>query len=305
MQQRPLRVFLSYAREDRQLVISVYERLKKEGFDPWMDVENIQGGQEWTSEIQKAIQKSAVVIIFLSATSTNREGFVQREIRRSLEIAEYSPPNSIFLIPVRLDDSPVPKALQAIHSVYFSSKDFWDKLLSALRTREEQIYGSNKSVKRAEDTEKYLISNRAPVLESVLERDRKQQKQKIFVAMPFSDDMEDIYYYGIQRAVDVAGYDCYRSDKIAFIGDILQEIRLQVKKSVAVVADLTNANPNVYLEIGFAWGSKKPTILIMKQGEKPKFDVQGQKCLTYKNIKHLEEVLTKELLGLKAKGVIH
>lgn len=117
--------------------------------------------------------------------------------------------------------------------------------------------------------------------------------------------MEDIYYYGIQRAVDTAGYECYRSDKSAFVGDILQDIKAQLTKSAAVVADLTSANPNVYLEVGYAWGNDKATILIMRQGDKPKFDVQGQKCLMYNNIKHLEEILTKELLELKANGVIY
>jgi len=35
-----------------------------------------------------------------------------------------------------------------------------------------------------------------------------------------------------------------------------------------------------------------------------KFDVQGQKCLRYKNIKHLEEILTKEIKKLVEKGEI-
>lgn len=305
MQQRLLKVFLSYAHEDRKIVMYVYERLKEEGFNPWMDVENLRGGQEWTSEIEKAIKNSDVVIVFLSAKSINKQGFVQREIRRSLEVAEDRPANAIFLIPAKLDNSPIPRVLRDLKSVYFSSEDFWDKLLGALKTREAQIYGNKKALRQLEDTEKYLISNRAPALEPILERDRKQSKRRIFIAMPFSDDMEDIYYYGIQRAIDVAGYDCYRSDKNAFVGDILQEIKSQLGKSVAVVADLTNANPNVYLEVGYAWGNKKPTILIVKQGDKPKFDVQGQKYLIYKSIKHLEEILTKELLELKAHGIIH
>jgi hypothetical protein len=82
-------------------------------------------------------------------------------------------------------------------------------------------------------------------------------------------------------------------------------MKLQLTKSVAVIADLTNANPNVYLEVGYAWGHNKPTILIMKRDDKLKFDVQGQKCLLYNNIKHLEEILTKELLALRMDGVIH
>jgi hypothetical protein len=209
MQQRPLRVFLSYAREDRQIVIAVYERLKNEGFDPWMDVENLQGGQDWTSGIEKAILRSDIVIVFLSAKSMTKEGIVQREIRRSLEVAESRPANEIVLIPVKLDDSPVPQVLQTIQYIEYSSKQFWANLLMSLKIRKEQIYGNKRSRRGIEDPEKFLISNRAPVLEPILERDRKRPKQKIFIAMPFSDDMEDIYYYGIQRAVDTAGYDCY------------------------------------------------------------------------------------------------
>ena len=304
MPRRPLRIFLSYAHEDRKIVASVYERLKKEGFDPWMDVENLQAGQEWTSEIEKAIQNSDVVIVFLSAKSINKEGFLQSEIRRSLRIAEDRPKNAIFLILVKLDDSTVPGVLRSIKSANYSSEDFWSNLLTALRTRKKQIYENKKSRKKVVNTEELLISNRATALEPILERDKRRSKQRIFIAMPFSDDMEDLYYYGIQRAVDVAGYDCYRSDKNAFVGDILQEIKSQLGKSVAVVADLTNANPNVYLEVGYAWGHGKPTILIMKKGEKPRFDVQGQKYLMYNNIKHLEDILTKELLELKAAGVI-
>ena len=304
MPRRPLRIFVSYAHEDRETVTSVYERLKKEGFDPWMDVENLQAGQEWTSEIEKAIQNSDVVIVFLSAKSINKEGFLQSEIRRRLRIAEDRPKNAIFLILVKLDDSTVPGVLRSIKSANYSSEEFWSNLLTALRTRKKQIYENKKSRKRVVDTEELLISNRAAALEPILERDKKRSKQRIFIAMPFSDEMEDLYYYGIQRAVDVAGYDCYRSDKNAFVGDILQEIKSQLGKSAAVVADLTNANPNVYLEVGYAWGHSKPTILIIKKGETPRFDVQGQKYLMYNNIKHLEDILTKELLELKTAGVI-
>lgn len=41
-----------------------------------------------------------------------------------------------------------------------------------------------------------------------------------------------------------------------------------------------------------------PTILIVKDTAHLKFDVQGQRCLTYKKIKELENILTHELAEL-------
>ncbi len=36
----------------------------------------------------------------------------------------------------------------------------------------------------------------------------------------------------------------------------------------------------------------------MAQGDELKFDVRGQRCLVFRSIRHLEELLTKELRAL-------
>jgi hypothetical protein len=46
-------------------------------------------------------------------------------------------------------------------------------------------------------------------------------------------------------------------------------------------ADLSDANPNVYLEVGYAWGRGRPTLLVVRDSSHLKFDVQGQRCLIY------------------------
>ena len=122
--------------------------------------------------------------------------------------------------------------------------------------------------------------------------------------MPFNQEMEDRYYYGIQRAADVNGFSCKRIDKDYFTGDILQQIKIGIDTSSALIADLTDANPNVYLEIGYAWGKEKPTILLLEEAKELYFDVRGHRCLIYTSIRHLEELLTKELEKLKTKGII-
>jgi hypothetical protein len=124
-------------------------------------------------------------------------------------------------------------------------------------------------------------------------------KAHVFVAMPFRDEMEDVYHYGIQSAVKAAGLLCERADLSTFTGDVLEWVRSRIRSATLVVADLTDANPNVYLEVGFAWGIGVPTVLVCKSADHLKFDVRGQRCLVYKKIKELEDSLTAELRSLQ------
>lgn len=126
-----------------------------------------------------------------------------------------------------------------------------------------------------------------------------EKKPLIFVAMPFDRKMEDVYHYGIQNAVNRAGFLCERADMITFTGDILDLVKRRIREASLVIADLTSSNPNVYLEVGYAWGLGIPTVLIAQDAQELKFDVKGQKCIIYSSIRDLEEKLSEELLGLK------
>jgi hypothetical protein len=125
-----------------------------------------------------------------------------------------------------------------------------------------------------------------------------ENKPHVFVAMPFKDDMEDIWDYGIQPPVKSAGFICERADLSSFTGDVMDWVRKRIKTAEIVIADLTDSNPNVYLEVGYAWGVGVPTILLMSNESELKFDVQGQRCLKYSRIKELEKSLEKELSKL-------
>lgn len=124
-------------------------------------------------------------------------------------------------------------------------------------------------------------------------------KAHVFVAMPFSEDMEDVYHYGIRNAVKSAGLLCERADLSSFTGDVIAWVRERIRTASLVVADLTGANPNVYLEVGFAWGCGIPTVLLAREASELRFDTRGQRCLTYSKIKELEETLAKELNSLR------
>ena len=130
-----------------------------------------------------------------------------------------------------------------------------------------------------------------------------ESKPHVFVAMPFVEEMEDVFHYGIQGAVNAAGFLCERADLSSFTGDVMEWVKGRVATASLVIADLSDANPNVYLEVGYAWGCGKPTVLLVKDACHLKFDVQGQRCLVYKKIKDLETALRTELASLKAKFI--
>src|SRR6185295_12459413 len=81
-----------------------------------------------------------------------------------------------------------------------------------------------------------------------------REKKVVFVAMPYADEFENVYEYGIYPAVRQCGFICEKVNEAHFTGDILQRIRHGIETASIVIADLTHARPNVYLEVGYAWG---------------------------------------------------
>ena len=67
--------------------------------------------QGWEYEIRKAVRNSDVALICLSRGSVAKEGFLQKEIRVVLDVADEKPDDVIYVIPVRLEDCPVPEKL--------------------------------------------------------------------------------------------------------------------------------------------------------------------------------------------------
>ena len=124
-------------------------------------------------------------------------------------------------------------------------------------------------------------------------------KTHVFVAMPFDAEFDDRYHYGIQRAVNSAGYLCERADLSTFTGHVVTWVKERIDTARLLIADLSTANPNVYLEVGYAWGKGIPPVLLAADAGDLRFDVKGQRCLVYKNILTLEELLTRELKNLR------
>jgi actin-like ATPase involved in cell morphogenesis len=129
---RHLRAFLCHSSGDKQAVRELYHRLRRDGFSPWLDEVDLLPGQKWEREIRKAVRNSDVVIVCLSQSSINKRGYVQKEITYALDVAQEHPDDTIFIIPLKLEECNVPDRLCSYHWVDFFDSEGYKKLMSAL-----------------------------------------------------------------------------------------------------------------------------------------------------------------------------
>lgn len=133
-----LKIFLSYASEDRDKVIPFFERLKSEGFLPWMD-KLILPGQNWEFEITRNFKAANVVIIFLSRNSVTKRGYVRREAHDAVEQLKYKLEDDIYIIPVLLEPCDVPdKFKERMQHIEIDEQDAWNKIIASLRLAAQQ-----------------------------------------------------------------------------------------------------------------------------------------------------------------------
>jgi hypothetical protein len=129
-------VFIAYVEEDRPLAERLYGALEAAGFAPWMDTRKLLPGQNWPRAIETAIEASDFFVPCFSSHSVAKRGGFQAEIRYALDCARQLPLDQIFVAPVRLDDCPVPRAIQRVYQ-YVDLMPDWDRgarrLVTALR----------------------------------------------------------------------------------------------------------------------------------------------------------------------------
>jgi hypothetical protein len=128
------------------------------------------------------------------------------------------------------------------------------------------------------------------------------KKKSVFVAMPFAEDFEDVYQFGIYSAIRRCGYVCEKVDESLFAGSIVERIMDGIRNAHFVVADLTLEKPNVYLEVGYAWGMNRPVLLVAREGQRLHFDLSHHKCLFYKTIGKLADALERSVLEMFGPG---
>ncbi|HEX4750590.1 MAG TPA: toll/interleukin-1 receptor domain-containing protein, partial [Bryobacteraceae bacterium] len=128
-------IFLCHASNDKKAVRNLHGDLRRAGFRPWLDEVDLLPGKEWEPEIKHVVRHSDIVLVCLSRSSIAKTGFVQKEIRYALDVADEKPEGTIYVIPVRLEERDIPNRLAKWHGVNLYERDGFDKLNRAIKSK--------------------------------------------------------------------------------------------------------------------------------------------------------------------------
>lgn len=123
-------VFIAYSHFDKDAVRPVYRALQAAGFRTWLDEQNLVPGQLWHKEVDRAIRRTDVILLFFSSRTEWGRGFIAKEIEAATRLAAQS--SGPVLIPVRLDRSEPPQTLAAVQWVDYFAPDGLERLIEAV-----------------------------------------------------------------------------------------------------------------------------------------------------------------------------
>jgi hypothetical protein len=113
--------------------------------------------------------------------------------------------------------------------------------------------------------------------------DETNPKFFVFVLMPFAEKFLDLYELGIRQVCKDAGAYCERVDEAFFCEGILDRIYNQISKADAIVAVMTDRNPNVFYEVGYAHALGKRVCLLTSTAEDIPFDLKHYSHVVYRD----------------------
>lgn len=134
MTESRIRVFVSYSRRDKSLVLPLLSQLG-ERYDLWVDWEDISGGAIWEREISKGIAQSEVFLFLLTSNSAASE-WCNRELRIASEWGKR-------IIPIVFGEPPedTPELCRRLQYYFFEQQSSLNSILE--RRREESRFHSD------------------------------------------------------------------------------------------------------------------------------------------------------------------
>ncbi len=107
-----------------------------------------------------------------------------------------------------------------------------------------------------------------------------------FVIQPFDSGkfdkrFDDVYV----PAINASGLEAYRVDRDPGVEVPIESIEEGIRNAAVCLADITTDNPNVWYELGFAFASGRPVVMVCSNertsGKYP-FDIQHRTVINYK-----------------------
>ena len=138
-------VFISYSRQDWNIVEKICNLLKDNNISYWLDQEKIHDGSRFLAEISTAIRKCKITL-FVSSNDSNQSIFTAKEVAFAFNSGKY-------IIPYKIDNSKFSENLELI--------------LSDLNFVEAVPFNIEKAQKLVSDIKSLLYGDRRPEVTNI------------------------------------------------------------------------------------------------------------------------------------------
>lgn len=119
------RLFVSYSSTDLAAVEAIEKELGEKGVSVWRDRNDLYAGEHWPKALGEAIAaKDAVLLVW--SKHARESDYVELEWCTGIALKK-------TILPYRLDDTPLPPSLSAVHAIDARSAGSMEKVVQALR----------------------------------------------------------------------------------------------------------------------------------------------------------------------------
>jgi hypothetical protein len=300
---KPIKVFLSYSREDEEFARKLAADLRADGyFEPWLDVENIKALDPWETKIREAIESSELLLILLSSNSVTSPSFI-REAELTLSrggmervigliidgIAKYSIPRILRQVDILDLSDPdryaaglndlanLARTLRSIMSIPQHVPESLKVGLAPSSPRIADIVDVDDFVAKVVEKLRYQIPTRNAEALGYSNSGAGPLSNLVFVVISFEEDMDPIFE-GIKAAAEAVGLDAKRVKDV--VGDYKIDTKLidMIHKSRMVVVDRRRHPPD-NLEEGCT-----AVYAIKRAGHEPDRSMPGAGCARHSDL---------------------
>jgi hypothetical protein len=139
-QKRDSSVFLSYVREDSDIVLKVAHGLRAAGIQVWMD-HDIKAGDNWREMIERRLSSATFVVVFISKSSADSQ-WVRREWMIAM-LRQMSGERGARILPVLLEKADVPPLLRQFQWLDMRDKNYHIGIQKLVETIHHWSSGAN------------------------------------------------------------------------------------------------------------------------------------------------------------------
>jgi len=140
-------VFISYLHEDQRIVYRLFNELKQQGLNIFLDTE-ILPGSDWENKINESIlQSSYFVPVFSKSWETKRESYAYAEVKFAIKLHKQHAPNDIFIITVKINKCEIPfkelNDLQGVVNLFSNYEEGLKKILKVVKPEKRKSISNN------------------------------------------------------------------------------------------------------------------------------------------------------------------